>query len=118
MKAARWIALVLCVLLPAQDRENQARTAITYTEAAFTDPIDEADAHRTPLPSEARTYELTGYAPEDGGERFTFDEWSRNGFARLVEAAEIGYHETADPAQPQKRLIEHVRTRYRAAHKD
>ena len=38
---------------------------ITYTESAFTNAIDDSDPddHRTPLPAETRTFELTGMHP-------------------------------------------------------
>ena len=66
----------------------------------------------TPLPSETRTYELTGFRPTGD----TSDSASTNGqriFRTAPERPEIGYEETADPKQEQKRLIERVRTRYR-----
>jgi len=110
--------------LEPKDREKQTRTLITYTESRFTHPIDETlknqdgsirypDTYRTPLPAETQTYELTGFEPKDGADRFTLTEWTEKDFARLKSAAKIGYEETADLAQEQKRLIEDVRTRYR-----
>ena len=72
-----------------------------------------ADHYRTPLPAEALTYELTGFAPENDAARFSFDEWTRNRFALLASAAEILYEQAADHATRQKRRIEHVRTLYR-----
>ena len=56
---------------------------------------------------------MTGFKPAGNAKRFSFDEWVENDFARLNEAVEIDYEETADLDQEQKRLIEHVRTRYR-----
>ena len=41
------------------------------------------------------------------------NEWVENDFARLKETVEIRYEEKPNLAQTQKRLIEHVRTRYR-----
>ncbi len=110
--------------LEERDREKQTRTLITYTESRFTHPIDETlknedgsirypDAYRAPLPAEIQTYELTGFEPKDGADRFTLAEWTEKDFDRLKSAAEIGYEQTADPAQEQQRLIEDVRTRYR-----
>jgi RHS repeat-associated protein len=98
------------------DRDKQAQVLITYTESDYTNKIDDAapdlENYRTPLPSEARTYELTGFKPAVW-KQFTVEEWRANGFARLNNAATIPYEATADPNREQKRLIEHVRTRYR-----
>lgn len=104
--------------LPEQrDQEKQTTTRITYTESAVTNAIDDVlqypDHYRTPLPAETRTYELTGFAPENEARRFSFDEWSRNGFAMPASAAEIPYEQAADHVARQKRLIEQVRTLYR-----
>ena len=87
--------------LPTQaDRDKQTQTLITYTENSYTnaidDPILDPDNYRTPLPSETRTYELTGFKPADNAKRFSFDEWVKDDFARLSEAVEISYEETAD----------------------
>jgi RHS repeat-associated protein len=99
------------------DQDKQAQTFITYTENSVTnridDPIHDPNNYRTPLLSEARTYELTGFTPADNAKRFSFDEWIANDFAQLNEAVEIKYEETADLTKKQKRLIEQVRTLYR-----
>jgi len=99
-------------LSPA-DRARQTQTLITYTENQVTHAIDDPDDYRTPLAAETRTYELTGFKPEDNAARFSFDEWTRNGFALLASATEILYEQTADNISKQKRLIERVRTLYR-----
>jgi RHS repeat-associated protein len=89
--------------LPTQwDRERQSATLITYTENAFTNAVDDPDAHRTPLPSEERTYELTGFSPVAGAARFGVQEWATGGFALLDNA----------PAA-RKRLLKHTRILYR-----
>jgi Insecticide toxin TcdB middle/C-terminal region len=59
-------------LSPA-DRAKQAQILITYTENRVTNAIDSADDHRTPLPCESRTYELTGLTLPADSDRFTFD---------------------------------------------
>ena len=106
--------------LTAADKAKQTRSLITYTENSYTNLIDDAtkysDAYRTPLPAQTRTFELTGFKPEEpkkNAARFSFNEWSRNAFTLLASAAEIFYEQTADNAKKQKRLIEHVRTLYR-----
>jgi RHS repeat-associated protein len=99
--------------LSAEDQEKQSRLLVTYTVNEVTNAIDEPDAYRSPLPAETRTYELTGLEPENGAARFSFDEWTRDGFALPASATEIPYEQTADNGSRQKRLIEHVRTLYR-----
>ncbi|MEQ1575555.1 MAG: toxin TcdB middle/C-terminal domain-containing protein, partial [Vicinamibacterales bacterium] len=104
--------------LPQQrDRRTQTATLLTLTENRFTNAIDDSSLHpddyRTPLQAEARTYELTGFTPENSASRFSFDEWTRNAFALLASAADIPYEQKADITAKQKRLIEHLRTRYR-----
>ena len=96
------------------DRRSQTQTFITYTENDVSNAIDDLDNHRTPLPTETRTYELIGFKPANNASYFTLDEWTSNNFARLINAIEIRYEETADASREQKRLIEQVRTYYRA----
>lgn len=97
--------------LTVPDRQKQSAVLITYTESDHTDAVDLADAYRTPLAHEVRTYELTGFAPSG---RFAFDDWAANNFSRLAQVPEIAYEQAADTAQQQKRRIEHVRTHFRA----
>jgi RHS repeat-associated protein len=100
-------------LLQGDDKKKQEQTLITYTENDVTKSIEEADVHRTPLPCETRTYELTGIKPDNNAARFSFEEWARNAFSLPASATEIPYEQTADYTTPQKRLIEQVRTFYR-----
>jgi RHS repeat-associated protein len=103
-------------LTEPSDQGKQMRLLITFTQNSVTNAIDDTinlDDYRTPLPSEAITYELTGFKPENGAERFSFDHLSRNDFDALSSATEIQYEETADPSKAQKRQIEHVRILYR-----
>ena len=99
------------------DQDKQTQIFITYTENHYSNGIDNSlidpDSYRIPLPSETRTYELTGFTPENSSTRFSFDEWAENDFVRLNHALEIQYEAAPDLSQKQKRLIEHVRTRYR-----
>jgi RHS repeat-associated protein len=105
--------------LPAQaDRDQQTRTLITYTQNSYTNAIDDPetkpDTHRAPVLCETLSYELTRFAPvASGSQRFSFAEWVENDFARLTSAQSLSYEEQSNPAVPQKRLIEHVRTHYR-----
>ena len=50
--------------LAPKDQSEQARPWIRYTENGFTNPIEPDDHFRVPLPSETRTFELTGLARE------------------------------------------------------
>ncbi len=104
------------------DRDKQTQTLITYTEKSVTNAIDDAlhpDDYRTPLPSEERTFELTGYEPENGASRFqTFnfvipDPSDAEGRKQLLIFDDDLEYEESVTAGLQRRLIEHVRTIYR-----
>jgi RHS repeat-associated protein len=102
-------------LLP-EDQARQTQTLVTYTENQVTKDhdtgavvIDTADDYRTPLPAEARTYEITGLTLPAGHLRFTLEEMLTAG----TGAVPITYEQTPIPGVRQKRLIEHVRTLYR-----
>jgi RHS repeat-associated protein len=99
------------------DRDKQTTALLTYTENEVTNTIEETGAYRTPLPSESRTYELTGYAPSGAAGRFQasdFVKWDPGPPRRLVHTfdAEIAYEEAATNGR-QRRLIERLCTRYR-----
>ena len=110
-----------CDLTEPWDRVRQLTPLVTFTENRFTNPIDEPTAWRPPLPAESRTYELTGF--ELAGERIRFrsedfvrpDPVPHPGDPRRLVPVfdrEINYEER--PAGGvERRLIEHVRTRYR-----
>jgi hypothetical protein len=95
--------------LSAPDQEKQAAILLTYTENGFTNPINIGDAYRTPLPSETRTYEVTGLKLTTGQHRFAFAEVLSAG----ATAAPLNYEQSADERLLQKRLIEHMRSLYR-----
>ena len=94
------------------DRERQT-TLVTYTEndvtAPLSDPATHPNDHRTPLPAESRTYELTGHTLVPG-DRFTLAGLLADGTA----ATAIPYEQSPTAGQLEKRLIERVRTLYRA----
>jgi hypothetical protein len=104
--------------LLGDDKTKQEQLLITYTENDYTEndmtnPADWVDAHRTPLPCEARTYELTGFGLATGAMRFAFDDFAKDDFTALTSLNKIPYETPAAPAVKGKRLIECVRTRYR-----
>lgn len=99
--------------LQGNDKAKQEQLLITYTENDVTDPIDGPDDYRSPMPYEARTYEITGLTPTEGGVRFSFQDFAENNFQSLLTLPEIAYEQTTDLTKKQTRLIEHVRTLYR-----
>ena len=99
--------------LPA-DRDKQTHILVTYTESRVaqdpvTNAIDTAFDYRTPVPCESRTYELTGLTPPAPGECLGFDRV----LEQAATAIPLEYEKGATAGLLQKRLIEHVRTRYR-----
>ncbi len=104
--------------LTIADQQKQTTTLVMYTENDVTNPIDDTTSnpnnYRAPLPSETRTYELTGFIPANNAARFSFGEWVNNDFELPKSATEIAYEEIADPTQEQRRLIEVQRTLYRS----
>jgi len=95
-------------LSPA-DQAKQAQILITYTENRITNAVETADDHRTPLPCESRTFELTGLTLPAGRNRFTFDEVLDAGSTAIG----LDYEKDPTAGRLEKRLIEHVRTYYR-----
>ncbi|HEX8720434.1 MAG TPA: SpvB/TcaC N-terminal domain-containing protein [Pyrinomonadaceae bacterium] len=95
-------------LSPA-DRARQTAALITYTESEFTDPVLGDNDYRTPMPAEARTYELTGLSLPAGRVRLTPAEVLDAG----ADFLGVNYEVTPPPNTQRKRLIEHVRTLYR-----
>ena len=94
--------------LPAASQAAQARTSITYKVMGFTNDIDTDNAHRAPLPSEERSYELRGVATS--GHYYTPGD-----FDSVATATDVPYeqkHNNPLPGAAQKRLIEHLRTIY------
>ena len=98
--------------------DSQNKTLITFIQNSFTNDIDEyadiniansKDLYRLRMPSEIKTYELKGVTK-------TLSKYSINDFRNILNrSAEVGYHEINPnplPTNPNKRLIEHVRTYY------
>lgn len=103
--------------LEGGDKKKQEQALITYTENEFTNPIaDRAiypDDHRTPLPCETRTYEITGLTPAANAVRFCFEDFADNNFQTLLALPKSEYEQPTEYTKKQKRLIERVLTLYR-----
>jgi RHS repeat-associated protein len=100
--------------LEPRDQTKQSQVLITYTENDVTNSVEADDDHRTPLPCETRTYELTGYTPSGAAGRFQMADFVRpasNGLAHIFDT-EIKYEEKPGNGK-QRRMIEHARTYYR-----
>ena len=88
--------------------DEQKNTLATLTESQYTNPVQAADAYRTPLPVEVKTFELTA-AGLKAAKPLEFSVVE----ALASSALEIAYEVQPVPGQIQKRLIEQVRTLYR-----
>jgi len=103
--------------LDLKDQEKQTQPLITYTENDVTNAIDkpvtDPDNYRTPLPWEVRTYELRGLTPENGAQRYSFDELREKNYKKIGDLQLDPYETPTDYAVKRKRLIECVRTLYR-----
>jgi RHS repeat-associated protein len=109
--------------LAEEDQQEQRRLRLTYTENGYTNAVELADAHRTPMPCQTRTFEVLGLNlrrnPPDPGEP---SGSALFGLAELRDelaavAAELPFQDwDADPASlpaPARRLISRTRVRYR-----
>ncbi|MPZ29474.1 MAG: hypothetical protein GEV13_00495 [Rhodospirillales bacterium] len=100
--------------LEPRDRPRQATALVTCTENSFTNLVDVAAAWRTPLPSETRTWELTGYAPSGQGGHFRISDFVRmEENTLLLEFDEEIAYEQMPTVGRQRRRIEHQRSLYR-----
>lgn len=111
-------------LLTDTDRQKQKQTLLTYTENQYTNHIQQADAYRTPLPAESRTYELLHITPKPDTNQprvtnlFRLDDMQN----KKIPAASDGLHDLpyedvegtgAATGTPWRRLVDHTRTLYR-----
>jgi RHS repeat-associated protein len=108
-------------LLTPADRAKQSKSHVVYTETSYTNPILADDDYRTPLPADARTFELTNVTPNSTTAGITnlfgFDELAGKAALAADGAHDLPYEDInaqgATEAHPYRRLIEHVRTLYR-----
>lgn len=98
--------------LVVSEQDVQKKMHITCTWNSFTDAItSEENAYRLPILWQARTYEITGNDAPAAAPYFSFGEMDKA--TDPNEGTDLLYHET--PAGGlERRLIEWVRTRYRA----
>lgn len=88
--------------------EEQSQPLATLTENLYTNAVLEAQAYRTPLPFDVKTYELT--APELKGAK----PLELTAVVTVANTAkEIVYESQPTPGQTEKRLIERLRTVFR-----
>lgn len=105
---------------------DQSRLHVAATENLFTNAVLEPDAHRTPLPAETVTAELTGFAPQANRpgitNLFRFDELDGHWQTVWDGAHDIPYEEipAADvdgagalPNVPTRRIVDRTLTVYR-----
>jgi RHS repeat-associated protein len=105
------------IALPAIDQAKQTTPLLTYTENRFTKAIDLSDTHRTPLPCEVLTFELTDYVSTGAADRFQPSDLvepypGASGRLRHKFTDQVPY-EAAATGNPCRRPIELLRTLYR-----
>ncbi|MFZ4699194.1 MAG: SpvB/TcaC N-terminal domain-containing protein, partial [Candidatus Methylumidiphilus sp.] len=102
----------------ASDQATQTTPLLTYTENRVTKAIESSDTHRNPLPCEALTFDLTGYAATGPAGRFQAsdlvepDPAAPERLRHKFVAPEVAYEATATGNQ-RRRPIEWLRTLYR-----
>jgi RHS repeat-associated protein len=109
-------------LLNDADRANQRAIHVAYTENAYTNPILGQNAYRSPLPAEARTFELIKVTPDadlqDITNLFGIDEISAKAAAASDGKHDLPYEDIyatgATTSSPYRRIIADTRTIYRA----
>jgi RHS repeat-associated protein len=106
----------------AEIRDKQRKTLLTYAENRYTQPVPEQDSYRTPLPCEARTYELRNVTAEASQPHVTnlfhLDEMARTvqeiaDGGRDIPYADVQAAGAAD-GRPARRLVEQRRTLHRS----
>jgi len=100
------------------DRERQTTSLLTYTESRVTNAIESSDTRRNPLPCEAITFELTGYAATGADGRYQATDFvepdpaTAGRLRHKVTEPDVAYEATAAGSQ-RRRPIEWLRTLYR-----
>ncbi len=108
-------------LLTPADRDRQKLAQVTHSVNRFTSPVLLEDDYRTPLPCEARTFEILLPRAEATSQPvtrlFRLDEVRTQVAAAGDGQHDLPYENVAgtrpSPDEPYRRLIEHARTLYR-----
>ncbi|MFL5624171.1 MAG: toxin TcdB middle/N-terminal domain-containing protein, partial [Ktedonobacteraceae bacterium] len=88
---------------------EQATALMTYAEADFVNRVDVEEFYRIGVPSETRSYEITGIAqPQGGNALFTLSAI----LTQVQNAGNISYEVSPTAGVVQKRLIEHMQIVY------
>ena len=90
-------------------REVQIESLHVFSVNNFSNDIIEENHYRLRVPTESKTFELTGISPSNGF-YFTIEEIRNHSISELV--AEIPYHQLPNRTTPQKRCVEHSRILY------
>ncbi|MDH5271330.1 MAG: toxin, partial [Candidatus Krumholzibacteria bacterium] len=105
--------------LDATDQAKQTTALLTYSENRVTNAVELPDVHRTPLPCESVTYELTGYRPTGAAGRYQASDIvepdpdpAAPGRLHHKVTDQVAY-EAAATGNPCRRPIEWLRTLYR-----
>ncbi|MFI7596722.1 SpvB/TcaC N-terminal domain-containing protein [Actinoplanes sp. NPDC049681] len=85
----------------------QAEVWISVTETTYTNPVDAAGGHRTPLPARSTTFQVTGLVPRP---RYSFAEIDD----AVATATVIDYERTPSAGLLEKRMVDRIRHLYRA----
>jgi len=95
--------------LPADIRDQQATTRITYGQMAYSNDCSGPDAYRLRAPVETKSFEITGLSPSGPLYRLVDFEQILTSGSDL-----IAYEQAPTPGLVQRRPIEHSRTLYLA----
>ena len=104
--------------LQTADQAKQTTPLLTFADNRVTNAIESPDTHRNPLPCEAHTFELIGYAATGPAGRFQAsdlvlpDSAAPGRLRHKFAAPEVAYEATATGNQ-RRRPIEWLRTLYR-----
>ena len=100
------------------DRDRQTTALLTFTENRVTNTITTPDTHRSPLPCETITYELTGYTRTGTAGRYQASDFvapdpaAPGRLRHRFTSPEVAYEATATGSE-RRRPVEWLRTLYR-----
>ena len=89
--------------------EVQQESLIVFAKNNFSNDIITTDTYRLRVPTESKTFEVTGISPMEGL-YFSLAEIKAYGIAETME--EIPYHQLPNRTRAQKRCVEHSRILY------